>query len=78
MEAQPYTKAFDKLWRDVLFYKLKYKIEPCLWRVIISYYKNSQIIVKIGSEKSEAYKLQKVSKKEGYSLPTSSTYLLVR
>lgn len=32
------TKAFDKLWRAGLFYKLKYKIKPSIWRILASYY----------------------------------------
>jgi len=50
------TTAFDKLWRDGLIFKLKDKINSCLWRIIVSYYNNSKIIVKMGAEKSEAYR----------------------
>jgi len=50
------THAFDKLWRDGLFFKLKDKINSCLWRIIVSHYNNSKIIVKMGAEKSQAYR----------------------
>lgn len=47
------TKAFDKLWRSGLFHKLINKIDPTLWRVIYSYYKESKIIVQINNKLSE-------------------------
>ena len=46
------TKAFDKLWRGGLFYKLIPKIEWKLWRSIVAYYKQSKIIVKINNQRS--------------------------
>jgi len=63
------TKAFDKLWRDGLFFKLKDKINSCLWRIIVSYYNNSKIIVKIRAEKSEAYGITEGVKQGGVLSP---------
>ena len=63
------TKAFDKLWRAGLFYKLKDKINVSLWRIIVSYYSNSKIIVKIGAEKSEAYRTTEGVKQGGVLSP---------
>ena len=40
-------KAFDKLWRDGLFYKLIDKIDNIYWRAIVNYYANSSGKVKI-------------------------------
>ncbi len=63
------TKAFDKLWRDGLFFKLKDKINSCLWRVLVSYYNNFKIIVKVGLEKSEAYRTTEGVKQGGVLSP---------
>ena len=63
------TKAFDKLWRSGLFYKLKDKIKPILWRIIVSYYRDSKIIVKVGSERSEIYQTTEGVKQGGVLSP---------
>ena len=63
------TKAFDKLWRSGLFYKLKDKVSPSIWRIIVSYYKHSKIIVKIGSEKSGVYNTTEGVKQGGFLSP---------
>jgi hypothetical protein len=49
------SKAFDKLWRAGLFYKLRDKIPVEYWRAIKSYYNESQIVVKLNNEKSDIY-----------------------
>jgi retron-type reverse transcriptase len=63
------TKAFDKLWRDGLFFKLKDKIDPSIWRILVAYYNNSKIIVKVGMEKSEAYRTTEGVKQGGVLSP---------
>ena len=63
------TKAFDKLWRAGLFYKLKDKINPSIWRMIVSCYRDSKIIVKIGSERSESYRTTEGVKQGGVLSP---------
>ena len=46
-------KAFDRLWRDGLFYKLIGKIPDLFWRAIYNYYEQSKIIVKYDGKKSD-------------------------
>jgi hypothetical protein len=50
-------KAFDKLWRDVLLYKLIDKIDNIYWRAIANYYANSSGKVKINGELSMDFKM---------------------
>ncbi|CAF0764871.1 unnamed protein product [Brachionus calyciflorus] len=59
------TKAFDKLWREGLFYKLYPKIDEWIWRAIVSYYAESKIIVRIKDKKSKAYKTSQGVKQGG-------------
>ncbi|CAF1079208.1 unnamed protein product, partial [Brachionus calyciflorus] len=59
------TKAFDKLWRSVLFFKLYGKIDLWVWRAIVSYYYKSKIIVKVNKKKSEIYKTTEGVKQGG-------------
>jgi hypothetical protein len=40
-------KAFDRLWRDGLFYKLIDHSDPSVWRALHVYYQQSQILVKV-------------------------------
>ena len=63
------TKAFDKLWRSGLFYKLINKIDPTLWRAIYSYYKESKIIVKINNKTSKVYRTTEGCKQGGILSP---------
>ncbi|CAF0972572.1 unnamed protein product [Brachionus calyciflorus] len=46
-------KAFDKLWMDRLFFKLKYKISEPIWRTFSNYYKKSKIILKYDNNLSD-------------------------
>ncbi|CAF0969983.1 unnamed protein product [Brachionus calyciflorus] len=46
-------KAFDKLWRDGLFFKLKDKVSEPIWRILFNYYKHSKIIVKYDNNLSQ-------------------------
>ena len=41
------AKAFDKLWRNGLFFKLIDHINPIIWRILYCYYKYSYIIVSV-------------------------------
>ena len=63
------TKAFDKLWRGGLFYKLIPKIEWKLWRSIVAYYKQSKIIVKINNQRSNIYRTNQGCKQGGILSP---------
>lgn len=59
------TKAFDKLWRAGLFFKLYDKIEKWIWRSIVAYYEKSQIIVKYKDKMSDVYKTTEGVKQGG-------------
>ncbi|CAF1095476.1 unnamed protein product [Brachionus calyciflorus] len=48
------TKAFDRLWRDGLFFKLIVKIPKDLWRILFLYCKNSKIKIKFIGKISES------------------------
>jgi hypothetical protein len=50
-------KAFDKLWRAGLFFKLKDSIPEIFWRALYNYYDSSQVVVKIEQKKSNAFKI---------------------
>ncbi len=58
-------KAFDKLWRDGLFYKLIDIIDNIYWRAIVNYYANSSGKVKINGELSTDFKISD-GVKQGY------------
>ena len=62
-------KAFDKLWRCGLFYKLKQKCDPFVWRVLLLYYKGSKIKVKMKGKTSECYKTREGCKQGGILSP---------
>jgi retron-type reverse transcriptase len=62
-------KAFDKLWRDGLFYKLIDKIDNIYWRAIVNYYANSSGKVKINGELSTDFKISDGVKQGGILSP---------
>ncbi len=43
-------KAFDKLWRHCLFYKLLNQIDNSYWRAIVNYFENSRGKIKIDAQ----------------------------
>ena len=49
------TKAFDKLWREGLFFKLIEKVDDGLWRLLFNYYKGSKSVVNIGGMNSDSF-----------------------
>ena len=49
-------KAFDTLWRIGLYYKLMDKIEPVFFRALVSYYSESNIIIRYNGETSKQIK----------------------
>ncbi|CAF0857609.1 unnamed protein product [Brachionus calyciflorus] len=63
------TKAFDRLWRDGLFYKLIGKIPKELWRILYLYYKNSKIKVKLNGIVSESVSTYEGVKQGGVLSP---------
>jgi hypothetical protein len=46
------TKAFDKLWRAGLFFKLMSKLSLSIWRALYLYYQNSKIIINLDGKMS--------------------------
>ena len=46
------AKAFDKMWREGLFNKLKGVSDPAIWRLLNNYYENSKIVVKVDGKNS--------------------------
>ena len=63
------TKAFDKLWRAGMFYKLKNRMHPGLWRVLYTYYTKSMIIVKYNGQRSELIRTTEGVKQGGILSP---------
>jgi hypothetical protein len=51
------SKAFDKVWRMGLFYKMIDKISWIYWRVLYGYYDKSVIYIEINNEISEEIKI---------------------
>ena len=45
-------KAFDTLWRVGLYHKLMNVVDPVYFRALVTYYGNSQIIIKYNGDKS--------------------------
>ena len=50
------AKAFDKLWRIGLFYKLIDYVDPIIWRILFNYYSDSFIIVCINGLLSKPFR----------------------
>ena len=51
-------KAFNGMWRDGLFYKLKEKIDISLWRAIYNYNKTSKGMVKMYDKILHEFRMQ--------------------
>jgi len=58
-------KAFDKVWRAGIFFKLIGKINKFTWRAIITYYNQSAIKVKLNKLISTCYKTSEGCKQGG-------------
>ncbi len=61
------VKAFDKLWRDGLFYKLVPKTEAGVWILLHRYYEESYTIVSVEGFRSDAFKINE-DVKQGWIL----------
>ena len=59
------AKAFDKLWRDGLFFKLMDKTDSSIWRLLHKYYSESFVIVAVDGSKSESFKISEGVKQGG-------------
>ena len=62
-------KAFDKLWRMGLFFKLKDVMPKIFWRALFNYYKASSIVVKYDNIKSNPFKITDGVKQGGILSP---------
>ena len=62
-------KAFDKLWRDGLFYKLIKKLEKREWLVLNRYYNDSEAIIIFYSQLSDQLKIVTGVKQVGILSP---------
>ena len=63
------AKAFDKMWRQGLFYKLINNLEPAIWRLLFNYYNSSYIIVRSEGKKSDKFKTSEGVKQGGILSP---------
>jgi hypothetical protein len=63
------SKAFDRLWRNGLFYKLLDKIPIVYWRGLFAYYKQSKAIINFNGEKSESFDISEGVKQGGILSP---------
>ena len=63
------TKAFDRLWRSGLFYKLIDKIPDVIWRILFLYYKSSKGMIKQGNSISKAFAIEEGVKQGGIISP---------
>ena len=59
------AKAFDKLWRDGLFFKLIPWTEPGIWRLLYRYYNESFVMVILDDFKSDVFKISEGVKQGG-------------
>jgi hypothetical protein len=68
------SKAFDKLWRNGLFFKLKNKMEPVIWRLLYNYYDKSKICVFFENKSSNPIKSSEGVKQGGILSPHLFNY----
>ena len=62
-------KAFDKLWRNGLFYKLKNKLDKRDWLILKKYYDGSTAEIICNGEVSNAFKVVTGVKQGGVLSP---------
>jgi len=63
------SKAFDKLWRDGLFFKLKDIIPSVVWRALYVYYSKSQIVVSYNNKRTSTIRTEEGVKQGGILSP---------
>jgi hypothetical protein len=59
------AKAYDKLWRDGLFYKMISKSDKLIWRILVNYYRSRKIIICVDGLKSEPFRTDEGCKQGG-------------
>ena len=69
-------KAFDKLWRQGLFFKLLDKVDNIYWRAIVNYYENSKGMIRINGQLSHEFKINDGVKQGGILSPFLFNYYL--
>ena len=70
------VKAFDKLWRSGLFFKLKGVIEPGAWRALYVYYLSSSAVVSVNGFRSGVFKTTEGVKQGGILSPFLFNFFL--
>ena len=63
------TKAFDKMWRVGLFFKLIGKVSRPIWRILYNYYNVSKIVVKYDGQLSDVLQCTEGVKQGGVLSP---------
>ena len=62
-------KAFDRMWREGLYYKLIGKMEMTYWRAIVNYYDVSEAMVRVDGVNSYKFKTIQGVKQGGILSP---------
>ena len=70
------VKAFDKLWRAGLFFRLKEYIDPGSWRILYAYYQSSTAIVSVDGIRSSVFKTTQGVKQGGILSPFLFNFFL--
>jgi hypothetical protein len=70
------SKAFDKLWRAGLFFKLIDVIEPPIWRILFLFYSNSKLTISFNGRLSKVFDAQEGVKQGGIISPYLFNYFL--
>ena len=70
------SKAFDKLWRAGLFFKLIDVIEPPIWRILFFYYANSKLTISFNGRLSKVFDAHEGVKQGGIISPYLFNYFL--
>ena len=71
------AKAFDKLWRGGLFFKLKNVIDLVCWRILFKYYSENFIRVSVDGLISEAFMTNEGVKQGGVLSPFLFNFLMI-
>lgn len=69
-------KAFDKLWREGLFFKLINKADNIVWRALYAYYSQSSIIVSVDKCRSQEFRTTQGVKQGGKLSPYLFNYFI--
>ena len=70
------AKAFDKMWREGLFYKLRNVVDPGIWRLLVYYYNFSYVIVNVDGKCSSCFMTTQGVKQGGILSPFLFNYFM--